>query len=133
MDEGVLEAARVIRWYLPELVGPAAEEVDLQLAGLLAAMAGGEDVKVRVRAVLEGHVGTRVFLEAVLEDAPEYRPPQVKSGSHRTAGYSPLPGDPGPIPADKFYCPDGDYVWYQQAVGVPVPECKTHHRALVPA
>ena len=133
MDEGVLEAARAIRWYLPELVGPAAEEVDRQLAEALAATAGGEDAKRRVRVVLDGHEGTRAFLSAVLDDAPEYRPPQVRSGSSRGAGYSPLPGPPGPIDADKFCCPCGDYVWYRQEVGVPVPACKTHHRALVPA
>ena len=132
MDEGVLEAARVIRWYLPELVGPDADEVDLQLAELLGTVAS-EDMEAQIRAVLESHIGTRVFLEAVLEDTPKYRPPQVKTGSARTWGYSPLPGEAGVIPADKFYCPEGDYVWYRQAVGAPVPACKTHHRPLVPA
>jgi hypothetical protein len=125
MDEGVREAACAIRWYLPELVGPAAAELDSQLTGLLAA-AAGEDVGVQMRALLDGREATHVFLEAVLEDAPNYRPPQVRSGAHRGPGYSALPGSHGPVDVDKFCCPEGDYVWYQQAVGVPVPSCPTH-------
>jgi hypothetical protein len=133
MDEGVLEAARAIRWYLADLVGPAAEEVDRQLAEALAVTAGGgEDVEVRLRSLLNSYEGTRVFLEAVLEDAPEYRPPQVRPVFQRGLGYSPLPGEQGPIDADKFCCTYADYVWYRQGVGVPIPECDTHHVALVP-
>ena len=35
MDEGLYAAARAIRWFLPDLIGPAAEEVDAEIAELL--------------------------------------------------------------------------------------------------
>lgn len=131
MDEGVLEAARAVRPYLAEFVGPSvATDVDAELAGLLAAAAGGDDVEDRLRAVLEAREATSVFLERVLEDAPNFRPPQVVS--ELTRRYIDLPGEPPPVPADKFCCPHGDYVWYRPEVGVPVPHCQTHHCALEP-
>jgi hypothetical protein len=34
-DQGVRAAARSVRWFLPELVGPAAGEVDAEIAGLI--------------------------------------------------------------------------------------------------
>ena len=75
--------------------------------------------------------GLRAFLEAVLEDAPEYRPPQVQPSSLKTS-YSGLPGDTQPVEADKYRCPKlNDYVWYRPSVGVPVPECPTCHVLLV--
>lgn len=91
MDEGVLEAARAVRPYLAEFMDSAvAAEVDAELAGLLATAAGGEDVEGRLRAVLEADEATGVFLERVLEDAPDFRPPQVVS--ELTSRYSGLPG-----------------------------------------
>lgn len=132
-DLGLQEAARTVRPYLSDLVGPVAGEIDAQLAGLLAAAAQGEDVGTELRALLESQEGTGAFLEAVLEDAPEYRPPQLQSSSLKT-GYSGLPGDPQPVMADKYRCPKlNDYVWYRPSVGVPVPECPTCHVLLVSA
>ena len=131
--EGVQEAARNVRPYLSELVGPAAAEVDAQLAELLAAAEQGEDVGTELRAALDSHEGTLAFLEAVLDDAPKYRPPQVQPSSLKGA-YSGLPGQTLPVEADKYRGPKlNDYVWYRPSVGVPVPECPTHHVLLVPA
>jgi hypothetical protein len=132
MGEGVLEAARSARPYLLELLGPGlAAVVDAELAGLLAGEASGGDVEAGLRSALEAHEATSVFLARVLWDAPRFRPPQVVSESTRT--FSALPGESLPVPADKFRCPQGDYVWYRMAVGVPVPDCPTHRRALEPA
>jgi hypothetical protein len=131
MDEGVWEAARSVRPYLVELLGPAGgAEVDAELARLLARAPGGEDVEGRLRAVLEAHEATSVFLERVLEDAPQFRPPRVVSAHRRR--YSGLPGPSSPVPADKFRCPHGDFVWYRPEVGVPVEPCPTHQCALEP-
>jgi hypothetical protein len=129
--EGVQEAARCVRPYLPELIGPDAAKVDAQLAELLVAAAQGEDVAMELRAALESYEGTRAFLEAVLENAPEYLPPQLQSSALKTS-YSGLPGDIQPVEADKYRCPKlNDYVWYRPSVGVPVPECPTCHVLLV--
>src|SRR5262245_50938005 len=63
MDEAVLEAARGVRPYLAEFIGPAAADVDAELAGLLADADAGGDVEGGLRELLEAHQATRVFLE----------------------------------------------------------------------
>jgi hypothetical protein len=132
MDEGVLEAARVIRPNLIELVGPAADELDAQIAKLLTEHAAGQDVTTKLCSILNEGEATSDFLEVVLADAPRYRPPIVVDADLRTRGYTPLPGDIGAPQADRYICPQGDYVWYQLAVGAAIPLCKTHQTALVP-
>ena len=132
MSEGVLEAARSVRPYLVEFVGSErAGELDTDLAGLLESAAAGEDVEASLRATLEADEPTAVFLERVLGDAPRFRPPAVVSAVTRS--YSGLPGQLSPVPADKFRCPHGDFVWYQMEVGVAVEQCPTHHCELEPA
>jgi hypothetical protein len=130
VDEGLWEAARSARPYLGEtLEAEQAAKVDGQLADLLARAAAGEDVDKPLRAVLEEHPATSVFLEMVLDDAPHFRPPEVVSET--TRGYKGLPGQPQPIPpVGKFRCPHGDYVWYRMAVGARPPNCPTHDCSL---
>jgi hypothetical protein len=125
MSSGVREAARSVRPYLPSLLGPsAAAEVDAQLAILLAAEDTNAEQK--LRSVLEQRDATNEFLERVLDDAPDFRPPQAFSAATR-GGFANLPGHQGPGPAaDKFCCPHGDYVWYRLEVGVDVAHCPTH-------
>jgi hypothetical protein len=131
VDESVWEAARSVRPYLHELVGDAASDVDDELAELLNEANRDEQVEYRLVAVLEAHEATRIFLERVGDDAPAYRPPHVLS--ELTKQYSGPAGDPLPVRADKFACPQGDYVWYRSEVGVSVPQCRTHHCPLKPA
>ena len=132
MDKGLREAARSVRPYLDEMLGAVlAAEVDATLARLFARAADGQDVEEPLRTVLEQHPATSVFMERVLDDAPQFRPPQVLSET--TRGYSGLPGHPSPIAADKFCCPSEDFVWYQAEVGMRVPRCPTHDCLLVPA
>jgi hypothetical protein len=79
-----------------------------------------------LQALLASHEGTAAYLDAVLEDAPGFRPPQLQLGPLR-ADYSGLPGESLPVEADRYVCPVlNDYVWYRPSVGVPVPECPTH-------
>jgi hypothetical protein len=131
MDERILEAARVIRPYLAGLVGiEAAAAVDAELAEILARAAAGEDVETALLTVLKADDATSVFLDRVLDD-PLLRPPGVVP--EVTKGYSPLPTpEPPPVPADKFHCPYGDYVWYRPEVGVPIKHCLTHQCPLEP-
>lgn len=128
MDEGVVEAARAVRPYLEEFVGSkTAGEVDDQLSDLLARATDGDDVEYPLREILTAHESTDVFLERVLGDAPDYRPPRVIA--EITRGYQPLPGGPGPVAAEKFVCPFGDYVWYRPEVGAALRPCPTHPHA----
>jgi hypothetical protein len=131
MDEGVLEAARAVRPFLLELVGPGAHDLDDELADLLAAAMRGADVEDELRAAFGRHEGTSVFLERVLQDAPDYRPPVelVSRGD-----YDSLPGTSPVGLGMKFRCPFGDYVWYRLQIGERPPDCPTPtHDGLEPA
>jgi hypothetical protein len=127
MDKGLWEAACSVRRYLDEMLGPVlAADVDAQLAGLLDHAAGGQDVEEPLQALLEQHQATSVYLERVLDDAPDFRPPQVVSATTPMKGYSGLPGhDVVVVGADKFRCPCGDYVWYRMELGARIPRCPT--------
>ena len=131
-DEGVLEAARAVRPYLPDLVGPEAERLDDRVAELLSDFNGREEVIAALRLVLDSHEGTSSFLDWVLADAPHYRPPSVQPDYLRDSeSFSPLAGAVTPIlHSGKYRCPKGDYVWYRPAVGAAVPACPTHGSAL---
>jgi plasmid stabilization system protein ParE len=128
-DAGVLEAARAIRPYLGDLIGPAkAEMMDRRIADQLNGPAAETGVAGRLRAVLEEQEDTAWFLSRVLADAPRYRPPYQQSAYQRDIA-SPA-GDPGLVEADRYACPRGDYIWYQPEVGTPIPPCPTHHMPL---
>lgn len=129
-DEGVLEAARAIRPYLRDLVGPAeAGTFDRRIADLLTGPADVAATVAALRALLAGHEDTAWFLGRVLADRPLYRPPYQQSVPQRDI--SRPAGDPGAIGADRYVCPAGDYVWYRPDVGTRVPNCPDHGAALV--
>ena len=79
-NEDVLEAARAIRPYLEELVGPEANQVDGRLADILDRASDGDDVASAVAAVLEADEITADFLDEVLADARNYRRPSSPAG-----------------------------------------------------
>jgi hypothetical protein len=132
-DEGVRAAARSVRQFLPELVGAAeAGAVDAEIADLLNRPAGGRESLERLREVLESREGTAEFLDAVLDDDPRFRPPQVRPGATRSFGYTGLPGDPRYVGAPMYHCPEGnDYNYWQLEDEAP-PLCPTHRCVLVP-
>ena len=133
MKEGLWEAARCVRPYLSELVGRAAPEVDRAIEEVLNGQ-HDDDAERRLHAIFESYEGTDAFLERVLEDAPNYRPPQVVTALAAHKGYVPGAGNSSPVRADKFVCPHGDFVWYRPEVGVPTPDCPPpSHGHLQPA
>jgi hypothetical protein len=119
-DEDIVIAARNLQSHLDELL--PAEEAN-RIGGLLDEVlnAGGKDVGNSILEVIAIHESTRLWLNKVLEERGELD--NVKA-------YSPLPGKPTPIAADRFVCPKGDYVWYRPSVGVPVPLCPNHRLPL---
>jgi hypothetical protein len=124
VDEPVVEVSRVIRPFLRELVGQAyADELDRRIASILNGWSS-ENTTIELRAALESHEATRYFMEEVLEDAPDFRPPQFQPLILR--GYQPLPGEQQPTHTGKFACPQSDYIWYRPSVGTPIPVCPTH-------
>jgi hypothetical protein len=132
-EQGMLKAARVIRPYLPELVGPEAKQLDGQIAELLARAGTDDRVTMSLRSLLDQHEATRDFLAEVLADAPRCLPPDLQPDSLRIRdpGMQPLPGPVGPVYADLYRCPDGDFEFYQLAVDDPIPPCPTHGPGLI--
>lgn len=127
-EQGILAAARAVRPFLPDLIGPAAGEVDGRLADLLAAAQQGENVTGPMRSVLEEHQVTADFLTEVLADAPRYLPPDLQSENLivRSPDYQELPGERGPVDFEVYVCEQGDFTFYQLAADNPVPSCPTH-------
>lgn len=127
-DDGVLAAARAIRPYLAELVGPSSALLDRQIADLLNDPPDEAEVADQLRVLLEADEDTRWFLAEVLRDAPDYRPPYHQPRYLRQPGGTELPaGDLGPVlHAGAYGCPRGDYDWYRPSIGTPVPDCPTH-------
>jgi hypothetical protein len=83
-EQGVLAAARAIREYLPDLVGPAADELDRQIDELLIRASCGENVVEALRSLLTRYEAAADFLVEVLADAPYYRPPELQLDYLRT-------------------------------------------------
>jgi hypothetical protein len=113
-SEDVLECARSIRPYLPELAGAEAETIDRQLADLLAQAKAGESVDAQILELLTSRPKTRNW-------AAEFLAPKQVS-----KGFEQLPGSSDAVSAPKFVCPQGDYVWYQRSIGIPIPVCPSH-------
>ena len=112
--EEVLECARSIRPFLPELLGTEAEPFDRQLAELLAQANPGQQVDDQILELLKSHAKTRQW-------AAEFLSPKEV-----TRGFDRLPGNMGSVSAQKYVCPQGDYVWYRRSVGIPIPICPSH-------
>ncbi len=124
-NEDVLEAARTIRPLLADLLEDEqqAQALDAQLARLLEQARAGEPVANRILDLLSKETATREWLRRFLKG----------EGQLTGKGFEPLPGPAAPVPAPKFVCPQGDYVWHRHSVGQPVPRCPTHNLPLVPA
>lgn len=110
----ILEGARLIRAYLPELLGDQAQVVDHDIAILLAQAQQGETVDEPLLALLKHHEATYLWIGEHLSTQP------ISKGFER------LPGHGSTITARKFMCPYGDYVWYQRSTGQVIPQCPTH-------
>jgi len=115
--EQILDCARTIRPFLPELV--SAEMVQLmdgQLATLLAKAKAGEAVTADILEVLKSQPDVRSWAGEFL--SPESVPKGV--------GDAQLPGRVGAIAAPRYVCPEGDFVWYRRSLGTPIPKCPSH-------
>jgi hypothetical protein len=126
-DDIILEAARSIRSYLHQLIPESADAVDLELAEHLEeAPTEKKNVNSLIIGTLRMHEPTREWLLSFLAD---HQPPEVT----RAFTYQGTPGDPVPVAARKYICPQGDYNWYRMSAGTPIPSCPTHGLALVPS
>jgi len=128
-DEQILEAARAVRPYLAELVGPDADRVDGELAVLLARSRDGRDGEVEglILDCLMRNPATHDWAASFLI---AQQPPDAGAGQR---GYGSLGGEGEVVAALRFACPvGGDTVWYRRSVGQEPPICGTHRLALQP-
>jgi hypothetical protein len=128
LDEDVSQTLRVLRGHLNELV-PAADtaEVDRQVAGLLRE-SDDERLFGQLTTLYGAVPGLEAWVSSVLAD-PLHRPPAAQDRAVR--GVDRPPGDGEPVDADRFGCPERDYIWYRLSVAMPVPRCPTHDRVLI--
>ncbi|MHC0066939.1 hypothetical protein ACWATR_29185 [Nostoc sp. UIC 10890] len=120
--EDILEGTRLIRPFLPELLGDDAVQVDRQLSELLAQAKAGQQVHDQIFEILKSYPDTDDWMAEFLSEKPI------------TKGFDPLPGKGQPISASKYRCPQGDdYSWYRRSVGTAIPNCPTHNVPLIPA
>jgi len=124
-DENLLEAARSIRPFLADLAPDQAVELDKCLSDYLAEASAGQSVTNKIVKNLTTLPRTKEWLEAFLELG---KPP-----STQVRAFAPPLGDPSPVLASRYVCPQGDYTWYQMSAGSPIPRCTTHGIALVAA
>lgn len=122
----VLEAARVIQPYLPDLLGAEAATVDRALTALLAKAAAGEAVDHPILALLAERDATREWANQFLIDK---MPPPV------TRSYDPLAGSQSVIDANTFVCTVSacPRIWHRPKAGIAPPVCPEHKIPLVPA
>ena len=121
------DAARAMRPYLTQILGPAAPAVDERLSALLGAEYAGGDVDEALEEILSdprlaGWV--TYFLE-------HNEPPPSWSTGMRTYMGPPF-SSAMPI-ATVFDCPVGnDFTYYARTKGETIPPCRNHAVALSP-
>ena len=125
-SEDILEAARVIRLYLRDLLGSEAESVEKTLANLLEESSSNEGIDNQILELLAENDATREWTREFLSDKI---PPPV------TRSYNPLAGSQSVVDANTFVCqvPGCPMVWYRPKAGIEPPECKDHKVPLVAA
>jgi hypothetical protein len=124
MDQAgsVIEAARAIRYFLPNLPDlDRPDEVDHRLVVLLREAQRGTDVESEIVDVLMAQPPTWDWAAKFVETG---LPPGFP---HVTRGPSPLPGRTEPVRAPRYACPvDGLYVWYRRTDQQKIPYCRDH-------
>lgn len=125
MDQDIIDVARTIRFYLPELVSDKADAYDNEIKNLLARAHEGVDVGDEIMAVLT-RSGVKEWVIRVFEDQ-YHRPPALLPRDRGTVYERPPSPVTTPVLSDKYECPvDRNYVWYRPAVGYSIPDCKDH-------
>jgi hypothetical protein len=122
--EDILELARSIRPYLPELLPqPTAAELDQTLADLLAQADSNPSVPLLIQKHLRSHDTTREWANQFLGN-PKF------AGTYRQ--YNPLAGQPSDVSATTFKCPQCDHTWDRPRIGMQPPPCPIHNISLEP-
>lgn len=117
--EQILELARAIRPYLPDLLPqPTATKVDQTLENLLAEADSNSSTPLLIQKCLRSHEATREWANKFLGD-PEF------ADTHRQ--YNPLASQPSVILSTPFKCPECHRIWFRSRVGEEIPLCPIHN------
>jgi hypothetical protein len=102
------------------MLGPDAKRVDQRLNELLEHAAQGKSVETPIVELLAEHEATREWIARYL-------------GPDKLRSFSPTPGLPGHVAADRYACPIPSCRtdWIRRHVGEKVPQCDVHHVILV--
>jgi hypothetical protein len=120
----VLQAAREIRPYLPELLTSAdLERVVHRLEQAIAAAQDQPDQSDTIRGLLSETELTREWMRLYLEEG---KPAAEILTIIRT--YKPLPGKAGAIASPRYRCPVASchQTWYRRAANADIPDCPIH-------
>jgi hypothetical protein len=121
----ILDAARSIRPYLPQLAGASAKNLDSSLVTLLEHAGDDPQTALKVLECLKHNQATETWTAEFLNHG---QPADVAAMVEK--GIQDLPGLGGNVSALKYVCPSGDYIWYRRAVGQQIPQCPTHLKQL---
>jgi hypothetical protein len=121
-----LEAARAIRPALPALLpapGDQAAVVDRNVAELLARARSGAYVEDELLAVFAADHRLQDWVSFFLAHG---LPREVSVDVTRGGVGEMMAGHGEPLPARRYVCPAGDFVYYERAVTAAVPRCPEH-------
>ena len=126
----VLDAARAVRPYLPELVGAeCAADIDARVAGLIDRASAGVDPTVDLLAALEADDRVRDWVAGYLWHG---MPPDLAVDIERNLARPPGAGQPLDAAPERFECPIGhDYTRFRRLAAQDMGSCPTHDAALV--
>lgn len=127
-DEAVVEAARLLRGHLADVVSvDRIERLDREISECLGT--AGAEMAEQLRTLIASDEDALQWVEDLLDD-PDLLPPELQEV--RSAAYGPALGAGDHIPPDRYVCPVlRDTVWYRREVGQPIPKCGTHGCVLV--
>jgi len=125
--EEIIDGAQAIRSQLKTLIGEEAESMDNELSELLAQAQEGQRVEMQILRLVARREITRKWFTDYVKDKRD-----LQEEMNPLKSFEFLPGDTPALPLPLFRCPQGDYEWARPAVGIPVPQCPTHHIDLIP-
>lgn len=124
-SEDILQSAKAARPYLYHLIGEEAIALEEELDHLISRADRGEDVDNLILELFRKHDASREWMKSALEPGEEV-----------LRKYTPLPGQPKPVPATtRFICQvqGCEFIWVRRHVRQGIPPCPQHNRDLEPA
>lgn len=124
--EEIIAGCQALRPHLKTLLGEEAEGMDNELRALLDQAQAGQRVEGQLLQIVARYTVTRTWLTDYLKEKQN-----PLDEANRLKSLDLLPGNNTALPLPLFRCPQGDYEWSRPSVGIPVPQCPSHHIDLI--